>query len=331
MGGRGGGRGGGAGHSKHTPAVAVLLTCMACMQGLLTTASKVNGGYEYRFGVVVFLAEGLKLLIAAQLLRAARRRDPAGNPMTRDFKTMVMFPVPSVIYLVQNNIQFVFLTYVDPTSYQILGNLKIVTTGLFFFFFLKREMTRLKWIALLLLLVGATTSQLNTCGGKVLNAPAMGYAMGVASACLSAFAAVYTEYIMKRNNDCLHWQNAQLYFFGTVFNFLSLTAADLRQGFSDGFWLLDPFRGFSGVTWCVVANLALTGLVISWIMKYADSIVKVYATSLSMFLTMLVSVWLFEFQPNLQLVLGITTACSSLQLYYMRPSDMFGRDAADKH
>ena len=329
MGGAGGG--GGAGDSKHTPAVAVLLTCMACMQGLLTTASKVNGGYEYRFGVVVFLAEGLKLLIAAQLLRGARRRDPAGNPMTRDFKTMVMFPVPSVIYLVQNNIQFVFLTYVDPTSYQILGNLKIVTTGLFFFFFLKREMTRLKWIALLLLLVGATTSQLNTCGGKVLNAPAMGYAMGVASACLSAFAAVYTEYIMKRNNDCLHWQNAQLYFFGTVFNFLNLTAADLRQGFSDGFWLLDPFRGFSGVTWCVVANLALTGLVISWIMKNADSIVKVYATSLSMFLTMLVSVWLFEFQPNLQLVLGITTACSSLQLYYMRPSDMFGRDAADKH
>ena len=31
----------------------------------------------------------------------------------------------------------------------------------------------------------------------MLNAPAMGYVMGIASACLSAFAAVYTEYIMN--------------------------------------------------------------------------------------------------------------------------------------
>ena len=253
-------------------------------------------------------------------------QDPAKNPMTTDWRTMIMFPVPSFIYLVLNNVQFVFLKFVDPTAYQILGNLKIVTTGLFLYLFLKREMTRLKWIALVLLLVGATTSQLNTCGRRVLNAPAAGYLFGLLSACLSASAAVYTEWIMKKNNDCLHWQNAQLYFFGIIFNALSLTASDINNGFENGFWVFSGLRGFNVVTFLVVFNLASTGLIVSWIMKFADSIVKVYATSLAMFLTMMVSLWLFNFQPNLQLLLGILAASSSLQLYYMRPQDMLPKD-----
>ena len=61
-------------------------------------------------------------------------------------------------------------------------------------------------------------------------------------------------------------------------------------------------------------------------MKFADSIVKVYATSLAMFLTMMVSLWLFDFQLTLQLLLGILSASSSLQLYYMRPQDMLPKD-----
>lgn len=43
--------------------------------------------------------------------------------------------------------------------------------------------------------------------------------------------------------------------------------------------------GYSGVTWLVVANLAFSGLLVSWVMKFADSIVKVYATSMAMLLT----------------------------------------------
>ena len=39
------------------------------------------------------------------------------------------------------------------------------------------------------------------------------------------------------------------------------------------------------MTWLVVANLAFSGLLVSWVMKFADSIVKVYATSMAMLLT----------------------------------------------
>ena len=40
-------------------------------------------------------------------------------------------------------------------------------------------------------------------------------------------------------------------------------------------WVLQLFQGYTPVTFLVVANLALSGLLVSWIMKFADSIMKV--------------------------------------------------------
>ena len=60
-------------HSKYTPAVAAVLTVLTSSQGLLTTASKRDGKYEYNFGVVVLLAESVKFCVACLLLRKARR------------------------------------------------------------------------------------------------------------------------------------------------------------------------------------------------------------------------------------------------------------------
>lgn len=56
-------------------------------------------------------------------------------------------------------LQFWTLKYVDPATYQILGNLKIVTTGVLFRLLLRRRLSTLQWIALALLMIGATTSQ----------------------------------------------------------------------------------------------------------------------------------------------------------------------------
>ena len=61
----------------------------------------------------------------------------AGVKITREWSTIGLYPIPSLIYLVHNNIQFYTLKYLDPNTYQILGNLKIVTTGILFRLFLK--------------------------------------------------------------------------------------------------------------------------------------------------------------------------------------------------
>lgn len=58
----------------------------------------------------------------------------------------------------------------DPATYQILGNLKIVTTGVLFRLLLQRRLSLLQWIALVLLMIGATTSQvMEICDGVVVD------------------------------------------------------------------------------------------------------------------------------------------------------------------
>lgn len=49
-------------------------------------------------------------------------------------------------------------------------------------------------------------------------------------------------------------------------------------------------------------------------------VLQVYATSMAMLVTTVVSVVFFELAPSLQLVLGILTASISLVLYYISPS-----------
>ncbi|KAL5718878.1 hypothetical protein ACHQM5_011735 [Ranunculus cassubicifolius] len=303
--------------------VAALLTVLTSSQGILTTLSQSNGGYKYDYATVPFLAEVFKLLVSSLLLWRECRTSSYPR-MTTDWKTVRLFPIPSIIYLVHNNVQFATLTYVDTSTYQIMGNMKIVTTGILFRLFLRRKLSNLQWIAIVLLAVGTTTSQVRGCGealcDSLFSAPIQGYMLGILSACLSALAGVYTEFLMKKNNDSLYWQNVQLYTFGAIFNMVKLLLDDFRGGFENGPWWQRLLDGYSLTTWLVVLNLGSTGLLVSWLMKYADNIVKVYSTSMAMLLTMVLSVYLFNFKPTLQLFLGIIICMMSLHMYFAPPT-----------
>lgn len=277
----------------------------------------------YDYATVPFLAEVFKLVVSSLFLW--RESQSSLSPrMTTDWKSIRLFPIPSIIYLIHNNVQFATLTYVDTSTYQIMGNLKIVTTGILFRLFLKRKLSNLQWIAIVLLAVGTTTSQVRGCGepscDSIFSAPIQGYLLGVLSACLSALAGVYTEFLMKKNNDSLYWQNVQLYTFGVIFNMGRLLVDDFRNGFDKGPWWQRLLNGYTLTTWMVVLNLGSTGLLVSWLMKYADNIVKVYSTSMAMLLTMILSVCLFSFKPTLQLFLGIIICMMSLRMYFAPPN-----------
>ena len=128
-------------------------------QGLLTTASKTDGEYLYNFATVPLLAELLKLSISCYLFTQQAKQQPEAARATRRLSTSLLFLVPSIIYWVHNNVQFLTLQQLDPAAYQILGNLKIVTTGVLFWLILKRHLTLLQWHALVLLTIGAMVSQ----------------------------------------------------------------------------------------------------------------------------------------------------------------------------
>ncbi|CAK9873518.1 unnamed protein product [Sphagnum jensenii] len=305
--------------------VAAVLTLFTSSLGILTTVSQTSGGYKYDYATVPFLGELLKLLVSTFLLWK-ESNTPKPPRITTDWRSIGLYPIPSIIYLIHNNVQFATLTYVDTSTYQIMGNLKIVTTAILFRAFLKRKISKLQWMAIGLLTIGTTVSQVKGCGEtdcrSLLAAPIQGYLFGILSACLSAMAGVYTEFLMKKNQDSLHWQNMQLYVFGVLFNMIHLTMDDILGAYEKGAWWSRLLVGYNVTTWLVVLNLGCTGLLVSWVMKYADNIVKVYATSMAMLLTMVLSIYLFNFRPTLQLFLGILICCMSLQMYFAPPQSL---------
>jgi hypothetical protein len=76
------------------------------------------------------------------------------------------------------------------------------------------------------------------------------------------------------------------------------------------------FDGYNFVTVLVVMSYSFTGLIVSVIMKYADNMVKIYAVAVSMALTMVLSIFLFDFEPSSQLFFGIITITISILMYF---------------
>jgi hypothetical protein len=67
---------------------------------------------------------------------------------------MLLFAAPAFVYFINNNLIFIILTYVNSTTYQILSSLKTVFTGILFRVVLKRILSDVQAVAILLLACG---------------------------------------------------------------------------------------------------------------------------------------------------------------------------------
>ena len=130
-------------------------------------------------------------------------------------------------------------------------------------------------------------------------------------ALLSGAAGVYTELIMKkRPQRDVNVQNVFLYTFGVLFNFFAMIAGERDVVWSKGF-----FHGFSAVVSIMVINHALSGIAVSFVMKFANNLVKVYSTSVAMILTTFVSIAVFDFEPTLPFFLGSGVVSVAIYLH----------------
>ena len=77
-----------------------------------------------------------------------------------------------------------------------------------------------------------------------------------------------------------------------------------KGGWPEGF-----FFGYSGVVWAVVLLQAGGGLLVAMVVKYADNILKGFATSLSIILSCVASYFLFDFRVNFQARTGAVARC----------------------
>jgi UDP-sugar transporter A1/2/3 len=196
---------------------------------------------------------------------------------------------------------------------------------------LKRRLTTTKWISLFFLAVGVAIVQLQS--GSTPSHAATSHAMNpvtgilaVAAACVtSGLAGVYFEMVLKGSSADLWIRNVQLSFFSLVpallpafFPNFSLVSSFL-SGSSPSPLPAEPppwlFENFGFWAWATVLCQVVGGLVTALVIKYSDNILKGFATSLSIVLSFLAGVCLFDFRITTSFVLGCSTVLGATYLY----------------
>lgn len=82
----------------------------------------------------------------------------------------------------------------------------------------------------------------------------------------------------------------------------------------DGF-----MQGFDMVVWGVVAIQAFGGLVVAVVIKYADNILKAFATSISIVVSAIAAIFLFKLIPKLMFIGGAALVIGAVVLYSIFP------------
>ncbi|KAG0164760.1 hypothetical protein DFQ28_004106 [Apophysomyces sp. BC1034] len=106
-------------------------------------------------------------------------------------------------------------------------------------------------------------------------------------------------------------RNIQMAFFSVI---LGLVFVVLLQ---DGATIAEKgfFVNYTALTWLVIAIQACGGLIVALVVKYADNILKGFATSISIILSSLVSVWLFGFSLSGSFLFGAAFVIYATYLY----------------
>ncbi|KAI8993646.1 nucleotide-sugar transporter [Pilobolus umbonatus] len=146
---------------------------------------------------------------------------------------------------------------------------------------------------------------------------------------LSGVAGVYFEKIIKTNKQKgtgpdtnlplnsdqsgalqLWVRNVQLCFFSVILGVFVMGLQDGPVILNHGF-----FQNYSGWTWIVIIIQALGGLIVALVVKYADNILKGFATCISIILSSTVSFFLFHFTVHPTFIMGALLVIYATYLY----------------
>ncbi|TFK55139.1 hypothetical protein OE88DRAFT_1653815 [Heliocybe sulcata] len=235
--------------------------------------------------------------------------------------------IPSILYVIQNNLQYVAASNLDAATFQVTYQMKILTTAAFSVLLLRKKLSFTKWFALLLLALGVGIVQIQNGAAKAastevnLMQPLKGF-LAVAAACFtSGLAGVYFEMVLKNSPADLWVRNVQLSLFSLLPALIPIIAANASSpveaaaAATKGCFVSNLFRNFGPWAWATVLIQVFGGLVTALVIKYSDNIMKGFATSLSIVISFLASVALFDFRITFAFTVGSLTVLLATWLY----------------
>jgi len=283
---------------------------------LLMRYSRTISGPKYLASSAVVLAEVLKVIICLGVIAHENPSTFFSGLRGMIFSTDALkLAIPSGLYAIQNNLLYVALSNLEAAPYQVIYQIKVITTAIFSVLLLNKKLDLNKWLSLILLMIGVALVQLSlTADPEPKHAPNqnpfLGLSAVLASCVTSGFAGVYFEKILKGTPPSLWVRNVQLGVFGIVFGILYMLLNDAAPLIADGF-----FQGYNFIVIWVVVIQAVGGLIIALVVKYADNILKGFGSAISIVLSSVIAIFIFDFLPTYKFVAGAVLVVLAVYMY----------------
>ena len=180
---------------------------------------------------------------------------------------------------------------------------------------LRKQLSRLQWVALVLLFAGVSIVQLqstDTKSSKVAQEqkPMLGLIAVIISCLMSGFAGVYFEKILKGTKQTIWLRNVQMGAIGMFIGYITMEINDGAKVREKGF-----FFGYDWVVYFVVFLQSFGGIMVAVVVKYADNILKGFATSAAIIVSCIASMYFFDFQLTFQFTIGAALVIAAVYMY----------------
>lgn len=272
-----------------------LLVVQNASVNLLTRYSKGIRKEEYSITTAILCIEILKFVISITLSIYYTKN--WREHLAYLFKHSYIMIIPAMIYNIQNSLVFLALIGLTVDTYAVLSQLKLVTTSILSRIFLGKQISWKQWESIGILFMGIVLVQyICGCNETKLNT-IYGYVFALSVAVLSGLAGVYFEYMLKKRKETVQlnvWdRNVQLSFYSILISSGRFLLVDvyLNRNF-------DPFHGYSWFTILIILSQAMGGLLVAVVVKHTSTILKGFATGISIIITVILSIILFNNHMN---------------------------------
>lgn len=193
--------------------------------------------------------------------------------------------------------------------------MKILTTAIFAVIILRKKLLTTQWGSLVLLVAGVAMVQL--AGDKKpqsVNAleqnRLLGFAAALGACVLSGFAGIFFEKMLKGSDISVWMRNVQMSLLSIPLGICTCLFANREKILTNGF-----FHGYDAFVVYLIVLQAGGGLLVALVVKYADNILKGFATSLSIIISCVASIYLFDFHLTIQFAIGAILVIGAIFLY----------------
>lgn len=246
-----------------------------------------------------------------------------------DRRNTLLLTVPASAYNLQMSLEYIALANLNAAVFSVLVQTKLLFTATFAAMVLRKKLKYVQVISLVLLTSGVMLCNLSNAKDSSSSSTAsLEFIKGVTAtlgiALSSGFASVYTEKVIKAQGSGLGKRPVQpdgseygLAYTQVQLSLMSLVTIGIYACMMDFSKIVENglFQNFTFPAFLSVLSSAVGGLIVAAVLKYADSVLKGYATAMSVILTGVLSMVLFGTTLNAIYFMGIVNVVTAVLLY----------------